>query len=196
MKAFQLLLSTAGALLHGVSGTPTPPSLSYLGTVNASLAAPVPVGVGPLGARTIFGITGGIFKGPVFSGTYVHPTWDDIDAQADINQQPPSPTPAAIGVSVTLRPTPSTSMQGTCCARPTAPTSTSRPTARSRTVPRPFSTRASSSRQDTPATTGSTRSSRRASPPLGLASSTSSLTCGSLSRLFPTRGRGGRQKFK
>ncbi|KAK1836446.1 hypothetical protein QBC39DRAFT_338115, partial [Podospora conica] len=69
MKASQLLLSTACALFHGVTGTPSPPALTYLGSANASLATPIAVGVGPLGPRTIIGITGGTFKGPRFSAS-------------------------------------------------------------------------------------------------------------------------------
>ena len=48
--------------------TPTPPSLSYLGTVNIDLAPPIEVGVGPLGDRNIFAIEGGTFAGPIFNG--------------------------------------------------------------------------------------------------------------------------------
>lgn len=73
MKSFQLLLSTASTLLHGVIGAPSPPGLSYLGTANASLAGPIMVGVGPLGPRIVFGITGGTFKGPSFSGMFPPP---------------------------------------------------------------------------------------------------------------------------
>lgn len=91
MKSFQLLLSTASTLLHGVIGAPSPPGLSYLGTANASLAGPIMVGVGPLGPRIVFGITGGTFKGPSFSGMFPphhlprspppFPSWDEIDAR-------------------------------------------------------------------------------------------------------------------
>jgi len=48
--------------------TPTPPGLSYLGTVNIDLAPPIEVGVGPLGDRNIFAIEGGTFAGPIFNG--------------------------------------------------------------------------------------------------------------------------------
>ncbi|KAK3986369.1 hypothetical protein QBC44DRAFT_402710 [Cladorrhinum sp. PSN332] len=56
------------SLPHGATSTPTPPSLTYLGTANITLSPPVPVGPGPRGSRNFFPITNGSFTGPLFSG--------------------------------------------------------------------------------------------------------------------------------
>ncbi|KAK4447295.1 hypothetical protein QBC34DRAFT_329943 [Podospora aff. communis PSN243] len=58
----------AASVAHG-NTTPQAPSLSYLGTLNLTLAPPIAVGVGPLGDRNFFAITGGSFAGPVLSAT-------------------------------------------------------------------------------------------------------------------------------
>jgi hypothetical protein len=68
-----LSLFCSGGALAGTTKTkrtttPTPPGLSYLGTVNIDLAPPIEVGVGPLGDRNIFAIEGGTFAGPIFNG--------------------------------------------------------------------------------------------------------------------------------
>ncbi|GAB1315646.1 Feruloyl esterase [Madurella fahalii] len=60
-----------GALLQAsqVTGTPTTPRLSYLGTANITIAPPIPVGPGPFGNRNIFAVTGGRFDGPRITAT-------------------------------------------------------------------------------------------------------------------------------
>ncbi|KAK0610885.1 hypothetical protein B0T14DRAFT_500085 [Immersiella caudata] len=57
------------ASIANANPTPPAPSLSYLGTLNLTLAPPIAIGVGPLGDRNFFAITGGSFTGPVLSAT-------------------------------------------------------------------------------------------------------------------------------
>jgi hypothetical protein len=61
-----LLLSTA--LAFGHAKTPAAPGLTYLYSLNCTLADPVLVGQGPHGTRVVIPIVGGSFSGPKLSG--------------------------------------------------------------------------------------------------------------------------------
>ncbi|KAJ4294943.1 hypothetical protein N0V88_005182 [Collariella sp. IMI 366227] len=47
---------------------PAAPGLTYLYSVNCTLASPIPVGTGPHGTRLVIPIIGGTFSGPNLSG--------------------------------------------------------------------------------------------------------------------------------
>ena len=59
----------AASGLAGVqAATPTPPTLTYLYSLNCTLGTSINVGTGPHGTRTVIPITGGTFAGPRLSG--------------------------------------------------------------------------------------------------------------------------------
>ncbi|KAK5652014.1 hypothetical protein OQA88_10917 [Cercophora sp. LCS_1] len=68
MHLLQPLLGFLSLAGFTTAQTPTPPPLTYLYTVNATLGAALPVGNSPRGNRAVIPITGGSFKGPAISG--------------------------------------------------------------------------------------------------------------------------------
>ncbi|KAI1334454.1 hypothetical protein F5Y15DRAFT_289832 [Xylariaceae sp. FL0016] len=62
------LLAFILAYIQLALADPTPPGLTYLYTVNATLGTSIDVGTGPEGQRTVIPITGGTFSGPKLSG--------------------------------------------------------------------------------------------------------------------------------
>lgn len=67
---FSAALSTLYAVTAlAQTTTPNAPTLTYLYTLNATLANAIPVGAGPRGNRVAIPITGGSFSGPKLNGT-------------------------------------------------------------------------------------------------------------------------------
>ncbi len=67
-----LLLSFSAAACASQHVDPKPPaapSLTFLYSLNCTLAPPVLVGAGPHGSRVVIPIIGGTFSGPKLSGT-------------------------------------------------------------------------------------------------------------------------------
>jgi hypothetical protein len=64
-------LSTLCALTALAQNTtaPNPPTLTYLYTLNCTLADAITIGPGPRGSRVAIPITGGTFSGPKLNGT-------------------------------------------------------------------------------------------------------------------------------
>jgi hypothetical protein len=61
-------LSTLCAITAFAQSTPKPPTLTYLYTLNATLADAITIGPGPRGGRVAIPITGGTFSGPKLKG--------------------------------------------------------------------------------------------------------------------------------
>jgi hypothetical protein len=64
-------LSTLCAITALAQNTtaPSPPTLTYLYTLNCTLADAITIGPGPRGSRVAIPITGGTFAGPKLNGT-------------------------------------------------------------------------------------------------------------------------------
>ncbi|KAK4098464.1 hypothetical protein N658DRAFT_431912 [Parathielavia hyrcaniae] len=63
-----LSLSACAGSVCASPKTPSPPGLTYLYSVNCTLAPPIPVGSGPHGSRLVIPIVGGTFSGPKLNG--------------------------------------------------------------------------------------------------------------------------------
>lgn len=66
---FGVLVSLGSAVCQTTDKTPAAPGLTYLYSLNCTLANPIQVGRGPHGTRVVIPITGGTFSGPKMSGT-------------------------------------------------------------------------------------------------------------------------------
>ena len=103
--SYEMQIPTATAALSGLlvaplalgNTTPPAPSLSYLGTLNITLAPPIAIGVGPLGDRNFFAITGGTFNGPVLTGSPSLLPPFPLPFEVTHTSQQPSPPSAATG---------------------------------------------------------------------------------------------------
>ncbi|KAK3693180.1 hypothetical protein B0T22DRAFT_504698 [Podospora appendiculata] len=64
------------------TATPTPPSLTYLYSLNCTLGTAIQIGAGPHGNRVAIPITGGTFSGPKLSGKVLNlgADWGLVDA--------------------------------------------------------------------------------------------------------------------
>jgi hypothetical protein len=67
-----LLAFSAAAKGQADKKPPAAPGLSYLYSLNCTLAPPIAVGSGPHGTRTVIPIVGGTFSGPKLNGIW-HP---------------------------------------------------------------------------------------------------------------------------
>ena len=68
-----LLLSLSAAVSasqHADKKPPAAPGLTFLYSLNCTLAPPILVGAGPHGSRVVIPIIGGTFSGPKLSGTH------------------------------------------------------------------------------------------------------------------------------
>ena len=73
MKGFiAFLLGISASAASCAAATPAAPGLTFLYSLNCTLAAPLPVGAGPHGTRMVIPITGGTFSGPRMSGIQPH----------------------------------------------------------------------------------------------------------------------------
>ena len=73
MKGFlTFLLGISASVASCAAAKPAPPGLTYLYSLNCTLAASLPVGAGPHGTRTVIPIVGGTFSGPRMSGIQPH----------------------------------------------------------------------------------------------------------------------------
>ncbi|CAK7205327.1 hypothetical protein SEUCBS139899_008097 [Sporothrix eucalyptigena] len=62
------LLTAAIAVVGASAATPKPPTLTFLYSINITMAATQDIGVTPIGDRGILPINGGSFSGPKLSG--------------------------------------------------------------------------------------------------------------------------------
>ncbi|KAF2732600.1 hypothetical protein EJ04DRAFT_440675 [Polyplosphaeria fusca] len=68
MRLLSLILPALAAVPALAQNPPAAPSLTYLYTLNATLADGIPIGKGPKGDRVAIPITGGTFSGPKLNG--------------------------------------------------------------------------------------------------------------------------------
>lgn len=68
MRASMVLAPIFALQAIAQAAAPKAPGLTYLYTLNATLASSIPIGAGPKGNRVAIPITGGSFSGPKLKG--------------------------------------------------------------------------------------------------------------------------------